>query len=470
MNEDYLAQKINDSKNSNRESKSILHRKFTFEKYSLNRKSGVIELYYSLDDIDFVEKFQFSPHLIKQDSLREKETLDQLLFALSLAVGISYWKTACPPKIVIKNRTLTAGMESFWNTLYTKGLGEFFYTNSIDFRGIVKFPSGSSLTESSNKNYSLPQRSLVLLGGGKDSAAAAAALLEAGMDFDFMSVGESVIFPQIANRFGKSVHIITRHIDAKLLRLNEIGYLNGHVPFSAIIAFLAIVCAFLWGYRYVIVSNGRSSDYSNFHYLGMEINHEYSKSYEFEKNFQNYLEKYLHCGVKYFSFLRPFYDLKIAQAFAAKCSPVFPVFTSCNKNFTLQNISMRKKRFWCNKCSKCASTFSLLYPFLNDKNIFSIFNGNLYMDNNLWNVFQSLMDHSHRPFECVGTPDEIAAAMFMGLQKGRKYNILERFEKTILSKLENPEKLVNNILNSQGTDSMPTNFSQLSRSWMKQLS
>ena len=126
--------------------------------------------------------------------------------------------------------------------------------------------------------------------------------------------------------------------------------------------------------------------------------------------------------------------------------------------------------FRSNKCSKCASTFSLLYPFLDGKNIFSIFNGNLYVDNNLWNVFQALMDHNHRPFECVGTPDEIAAAMFMGLQKGRKYNILERFEQTILSKLENPEKLVNNILNSQGTDSMPTNFSRLSRSWMKQLS
>lgn len=471
MNKDCLIkQQVDSFKNSNRESKRRTYRKFIFEKYNLNRKTGVIELHYSLDDnIHFVERFGLNPNLISQDSLRDKETLDRLLFALSLAVGVSYWKTTCPPEIIIKNGTLTPEMASFWNTLYTKGLGEFFYTNRIDFRRIIRFPFRSSLIEPNRKNYNLPKRALVLLGGGKDSATTAVALSEAGIDFDFMCVGESNIFPLAANRFNKNIRVVTRYIDSKLFWLNKMGSLNGHVPFSAIIALLAIVCAFLWGYRYVIVSNGRSSDYSDLHYLGMKINHSYSKSYEFEKKFQDYIERYLCCGVKYFSFLRPFYELKIAQAFATKCSPLFPVFTSCNKNFTLQNISTRKQRFWCKKCPKCASTFSLLYPFLKDKDIFHIFDGNLYMDNNLWNTFQSLMNH-HNSFECVGTPNETVAAMFMGLQKGYKYNILEKFEKTILPKLRNPEELVNNILNSQGIDSMPANFSQLSRHWMEQIS
>jgi len=40
-------------------------------------------------------------------------------------------------------------------------------------------------------------------------------------------------------------------------------------------------------------------------------------------------------NVKYFSFLRPFYELKIAELFAKYGKKYFKEFSSCNTNFKI---------------------------------------------------------------------------------------------------------------------------------------
>lgn len=62
------------------------------------------------------------------------------LFALHLAGGTSYYKTCCPKEIEVQSGKLNADQAAFWNTVYERGLGEFFYQNQIDFRKLIQFP------------------------------------------------------------------------------------------------------------------------------------------------------------------------------------------------------------------------------------------------------------------------------------------------------------------------------------------
>ena len=103
--------------------------------------------------------------------------------------------------------------------------------------------------------------------------------------------------------------IVRRTICPELLELNRRGYLNGHTPFSAYLAFLGTTCLLLNGYSNLIVANERSSDEGNLHYRGHDINHQYSKTFEFETKFDDYLRKYLVAEARYFSLVRPLYRI-----------------------------------------------------------------------------------------------------------------------------------------------------------------
>ena len=102
---------------------------FKFEKYNFNPKTGVMKMCYSTGDFKFTEKlFFFKP--IKKLELQKQKALDKALFNLFLIAGISYYKTFASKKILLdKKYKLNREQAAFWNKVYTKGLGEFFYKN-----------------------------------------------------------------------------------------------------------------------------------------------------------------------------------------------------------------------------------------------------------------------------------------------------------------------------------------------------
>ena len=109
---------------------------------------------------------------------------------------------------------------------------------------------------------------------------------------------------------------------------------DGHIPISAIYAFLGIFYAVLYRYSYFVVANEYSSNFGNIKYKGKTINHQWSKSSEFEDMFSDYVYNFISPDVKYFSLLRPFYEIRIAEIFS-NYKKYFPYFSSCNKNFKL---------------------------------------------------------------------------------------------------------------------------------------
>ena len=73
-------------------------------------------------------------------------------------------------------------------------------------------------------------------------------------------------------------------------------------------AFLGLYCAYLIGAENIVLSNESSANESNIE--GTSINHQYSKSFEFETDFNNYVEQNITKDIKYFSVLRAFNEMQ----------------------------------------------------------------------------------------------------------------------------------------------------------------
>ncbi len=74
--------------------------------------------------------------------------------------------------------------------------------------------------------------------------------------------------------------------------------------------------AYMYDYRYIVFSNEQSSNFGNLEFHGMNVNHQYSKSLEFENDFREYIERYMTSDIEYFSMMRPYYEVNIITQFA----------------------------------------------------------------------------------------------------------------------------------------------------------
>ena len=408
--------------------------RFLFKGHEEDLGKGQILFYYQIRgdrNIDFTEKIYFPPVTSEIPPNLLKSILDNLM----LILGISYWKTYCPKEIVIEENFLTRERASFWNTVYTKGLGEFFYKNKIDFRGKVKFPYAGDVQE---KAIAFPrkERALLGLGGGKDSIVAGETLKEQKKDFDLFMVGTSEVQEEVAKVVGKKPIVFKRNLDPKLFELNkEKGTYNGHIPISVIYAFLGLLASVFYDYNSVVVGNEKSANYGNVKYLGEIINHQWSKSEEFKKLFRDYVQTFITPSISYSSPFQNLNEVEVVKEFV-KYSEYFSVFSSCNNNFKIKNVHLRGGRMdsskvlgkWCGKCAKCLFVFTLLAGFISKKEVLDIFGKNLFEKRSLLKTFKELLGlENFKPFECVGTPEEMKLALSKASEK-------EEFKKDFLIK------------------------------------
>jgi hypothetical protein len=204
-----------------------------------------------------------------------------------------------------------------------------------------------------------------------------------------------------------SVFEINRTIDPLLLELNSHGFLNGHTPFSALLAFSSALAAIMTGRKYIALSNESSANESTV--PGSSVNHQYSKSIDFEGDFRWYLKKYIIPDLEYFSFLRPLNELQIARLFSG-FPGYFSVFRSCNVG--------SKTDTWCGQCPKCLFTYIILSPFLDPAQVETMFGKNLLNDTALIPILNELTGVSRtKPFDCIGTIDEVNAALVNLIRK-----------------------------------------------------
>lgn len=440
--------------------KPVPARSFEFVSHELGNDRKTVRLSYDLSLPDkilhFVETMTFP------QPLPDVPVLKTALQNLHLIAGISYWKLYCPPEIRIAGYALSEKQAAFWNKIYTAGLGEFFYRNTIDFTGLVKFPHTG--TGTSPITLELDEKALVGIGGGKDSAVTAELLKQTGLPMSGFVVRTSVM-PDAIREMLAALNLsyleIKRQIDPQLLELNKTGQVyNGHIPISAIHAFLSVVTAVAYGYKYIITSNEKSANIGNVEYKGITVNHQWSKSEEFERLFQEYTATYITPSVTFFSILRPLSEMKVVELFS-KFETYFPHFKSCNTNFRMAGASTAH---WCGVCPKCLFVFVLLGAFIPKSKIIDIFNKNLLDDMGLVSLYRQLLGvEGIKPFECVGTPNEVQAASYLISKNGefKDSPLIAMFEKEVLPTIQNPNALVTAVMSVGDKQILPEQFRNL---------
>ncbi len=385
---------------------------FIYEGYTYTNDETTLKITYNFkvnNLTEFHPTWTFSKLINKSV---DKEKLDELIFSLGMVEVISYWKATCSKNLIIKEKDLTEEQKKWWIKLYRLGLGEFFYINGIsnqkDFINIKSNTINTSpLKQESNYRSA---NVLVPIGGGKDSIVTLESLKEKKECYPYIINPRKTTLDTVEVA-GLTDKLVTakRTIDSNLLELNKEGYLNGHTPFSAIVAFSSLIAAYLNDLSNIALSNEDSANESTV--KDSDINHQYSKSFEFEMDFVNYEKEYLKTGIKYFSYLRPLAEIQIAKLFAQH-EKYHHIFKSCNIG--------SKTDSWCSNCSKCLFVYIILLPFIKEEKLINIFSKNMLEEKNLLEDFKKLTGQlEEKPFECVGSIEEVHTAMQIYIeQKG----------------------------------------------------
>jgi hypothetical protein len=415
-------------------------------------------------DLEETLELPFAPRLQSVDV----SDLDAALEGLHLIGGISYWKTCCPTHIRLDQDTLTEWDSAFWNEVYSKGLGEFFFRNRIAPEGRVVFPRGAPAGDALTGSTTPGARALLLVGGGKDSIVSHVILRHGKLDHHLFYVGRGEHIEPLIASIRAPLLIVRRRLDPKLFELNAAGALNGHVPVSAYYAFAAQLVAVLEGFGALVASNERSASSGNLRIGEFEVNHQWSKGIRFETLFQQWQHCHLRNNPLYFSLLRPLSELGIAQGLA-RYPRHFPFFSSCNRNF--RQTDERASQRWCGRCSKCLFVYIMLAPWIDDETLQHIFAGNLLAnEENLAIVAELLGVEGHKPFDCVGTPDEVAAALWLCHAQGRYRDapLMEYFVNRVLPGIADPEALVEAELTLSADHRLPLKWLHRLQSFLKE--
>ena len=411
---------------------------FVYKGYSVIEIPGAFHVEYDMEipglsefkarwDFPFAALSSDGSNNIRHIDKDNDEILGELIFALGMVECISYYKITCPKVFRIECHKLDDKQIMWWRKLIYNGLGEFMYRNGIDVTeeelvNIICKPGEEYAKVSGEKAEPLHDKYsydgfLVPVGGGKDSV----------VSLELLKGKDIVTYTVNGNATTKAVIDICTHksgdytakrvLDKRMLDLNAEGYLNGHTPFSAIIAFSSVITAYLTGKKYIVLSNENSANETTV--KDSFVNHQYSKSYEFEKDFEEYFKNITDSYIHYFSMLRPLTELQIAALFA-KDKEYHKVFRSCNVG--------SKQGIWCCDCPKCLFVYIILSPFLSEKELKDIFGEKLLDKESLDKDFRELVGiEENKPFECVGTRREVVSCMKYCRKKGLKSLLTDRY-------------------------------------------
>lgn len=382
-------------------------RAFRFTECGFDAATGEARLGYAFDDGPvMVETVRFPGAPFALDAARAG-AVQRALRLLHLVAGVSYYKAAVPPQIVIEGEGIDAATAALLTSIYENGLGEFAYRNGLSLRGKIQFPVAGTLAPM--PALGLRDRALVAIGGGKDSLVSIEALRALGVDQTVAWVGSSPLIKACAERTGLPTLNVTRSLSPLLFEYNKQGALNGHIPVTAVNSAILAMAALLTGHAQVVFSNERSASYGSLIPGTGEVNHQWSKGWDFERDFAAHLRSHVAADLAYYSLLRPFSELAVARQFA-RLDRYDQHFSSCNRNFHL--LGERPAQRWCGVCPKCHFVFLALAPFMPKPRLVAIFGRNLLDEADQAPGFDALLEYrDHKPFECVGEGRESRAAM-----------------------------------------------------------
>lgn len=386
---------------------------FYIHKTDYDLQEWTVVFNYSFDNKQY---FKEIISLDLQHPFREdinKSIVENILFHISIAFWISYYKLSPTKNIVVDSGNLNQEQTEYWKDFYIQWLGEFFYTNNINFSELCNF-SWSWISHAVDVSFPVSEKYLLPIWGWKDSIVSSLLLKEnniSATSFVFWKI--DTIKQSFLDLDWSPFLNIQRKLDPKLLEMNSQWYFNGHVPITWLISFFLTFVCYIYDYKYIVFSNEKSANMWNTHVGETEINHQYSKSWDFEEKLSRYIHEYISTDISYSSLLREYYEIEIAKFFAEKWKKYFSVFSSCNKNFSITKTTDKK---WCNNCPKCLFVYIILRPYITSDETIQIFWEELYDRKDLQVLFSEIVWISGiKPFECVWEIEEAQLWVYLSL-------------------------------------------------------
>ncbi len=382
--------------------------------------SGVtLEFAFAAGDLRFRPVVEFAGLRPDEAGRVVTATAQRMIRALAIVEAFSYWKALCSPVIEVALPAPDAAELDWWQAFWPGAMGEFFYRNQIDYTApgflVIQGPAGGTAASAGAGGPGGPGTAgdapagppLVLFSGGKDSLAlariVAAGADAAPVDFLLYNPGERLRGLAGSLASGGRLVEVRRTILPELLRLNAADHPNGHTPFSAYLAFAAMLAGYLRGSGPVMAGNSRSDDEPNVRsYLGRPVNHQWTKSYEFETALRSYRDRWLPGAPGYSSPLRPLHEVQVIASLAGDVDAYLRT-ASCNQV---------RGGGWCRSCAKCAWVFLATAALFGHDLAIRKTGGDMFADPALAGVYQEMAGLTGvKPFECTGSEDEVKAAI-----------------------------------------------------------
>jgi len=426
--------------------------KFIYEAVLIDDDHNAINFSYTL--LNNNQRYTFNEVLILPCSINRSRSVMSCLRALHIALGISYYKLFVP-HVIEHPYKMDVGETEFWNEVFINGLGEFMYINKLPIDRLAKFKPQSGMELAYDDNSVVFDKGALLgIGGGKDSIVARELLRDINIKTSgFVLASQDVVgvSGKVAKLMDIELLVIKRYIDTKLIELQQQdGAYNGHIPVSLIFALCGSLLAANYGFNYVILADESSSSIPRVTWNKRLINHQWSKSFEFEVMFKEYIKLNVNEAIEYFSIIRQLSSVAVAKLFA-NYPLYFQDFTSDNFVFRI-NPANRPKNRWSLESPKSLSSFILLAPWLSVDDLVHSFGSNLFNEDYLEPMFLSLFAiNSTQPLDCVGTVTELKLSLNLSYRQSK-------FIDTKLMKLA----ISNNLIDDIDYDSMLSKMLKLS--------
>ena len=379
---------------------------FRYQSYTTDAAQGLLTCRYQLDNREFTERVTLPPG--PRWHTPQAQAAARLVFLLA---GVSYYKTAAPGTIDLGATPLTVSEQEFLRDFYEHGLAEFAHRNRLTVNPKFSVSSAASTSPQRADGTIDPvrRRALVPFGGGIDSIVTVEQMRQEADVALFVVSRPGDRYDAIerpAAVSGLPVIRAEREIDPQLLDKTN-NFLNGHVPVTGIISAIAVLAAVLDDRAAVVMSNEWSASIPTLYADGKPVNHQWSKSADFERQFRAVTGS---TGTEYFSWLRDRTELWVGREFAS-LTQYHSTFRSCNKSFYAD--PARRLDHWCGECDKCAFIDLILAPFLTPQQLTQIFAPATEPLRNpaMKPKFRALLGAGAKPFECVGEVNECRAAV-----------------------------------------------------------
>jgi UDP-N-acetyl-alpha-D-muramoyl-L-alanyl-L-glutamate epimerase len=361
----------------------------------ITAKKQTIRYHYSFNEAHFVRGHDFN-NTINFDDFLNDQTFVRLLSYSAIAdsiytFGLGYYDEIHLPF------SLDDIELAFFEKVFLNGLAEFRYVNNLPIHQTVKFswddaakPIADGTAHTSTRL--LDGGAFVLNGGGKDGAVAIEMAKQLEVDLAWFTSGAAESRSRIVDVSGINQWVQAQRYSDRYIK--EHAILKGHRPMSFYVSMISSLAAYCTDRRYVIAANEYSASFPNIEVDGFWVNHQYSKSSEYEQSLSALFEQH-DIPVRYFSITRPLYELQIMRIFA-QYTKYHAHFLSCNRGM--------RDDVWCMNCPKCAFVIGSMYLY-NESSAKELWGNSrdVFAANHLVDELVELVNVDAKPLECIGT-------------------------------------------------------------------